>query len=156
MTIRRAESKDISRIIELLTQVLEIHAAIRPDIFISGTTKYTPEELAVMIRDDTKPIFAAVDDSDRLLGYAFCQIREILPGGNMVPIRSVFIDDLCVDEACRGQGVGKALFRHVADTAKAMGCYEITLNVWDGNDAARRFYDSLGMRPKETMMELIL
>ena len=156
MTIRRAEIKDAERIIALLSQVLEIHAEIRPDIFISGTTKYTPEELAVMIRDDLKPIFVAADDSGRVMGYAFCQFREILPGGNMVPFRSVFIDDLCVDADCRGQGVGKALFRHVADMAKALGCYEITLNVWEGNNAAREFYDKLGMKPKETQMELIL
>ena len=156
MTIRRAEIKDTERILDLLSQVLEIHAAIRPDIFISGTTKYTPEQLAEMIRDDSRPIFAAVNEDDRLLGYAFCQILEILPGGNLVPFRSVFIDDLCVDAGSRGKGVGKALFRHVADTARALGCYEITLNVWEGNDAARGFYDGLGMKPKETMMELIL
>ena len=39
MIIRKAEEKDIPRIIELLGQVLQIHADIRPDIFIPGTTK---------------------------------------------------------------------------------------------------------------------
>ena len=155
MNIRRAAEKDIPRILELLSQVLEIHARIRPDIFLSGTTKYTAEELSAIIRDDARPIFAAADESDRVLGYAFCQIREPSDRGNMVPFRSVFIDDLCVDEACRGQGVGKALFRHVVGEAKALGCYEVSLNVWEGNDA-RRFYDAMGMRPKETQMELIL
>lgn len=56
MNIRRAEEKDIPRIIELLKQVLQIHADIRPDIFISGTTKYTTDELVEMINDDKKPI----------------------------------------------------------------------------------------------------
>ena len=53
MNIRRAHEKDIPRLIDLLEQVLQIHADIRPDIFISGTTKYTNEELAEMIKDDT-------------------------------------------------------------------------------------------------------
>lgn len=45
MQIRRAQVKDIPAIMKLLSQVLEIHASIRPDIFIPGTTKYTVEEL---------------------------------------------------------------------------------------------------------------
>jgi ribosomal protein S18 acetylase RimI-like enzyme len=156
MTIRRAEERDASRVLDLLSQVLEIHAAIRPDIFVPGTTKYTAVDLAVLFSDEKKPVYVAVDASDRVLGYAFCQIRETLPGGNQVPMRSVFIDDLCVDAECRSQGVGKALFQFVVDRARELGCYEITLNVWEGNDAARRFYDRLGMKPKETQMELIL
>ena len=64
MNIRRAHEKDIPRLIELLEQVLQIHADIRPDIFIPGTTKYTNEELAEMIKDDTKPIYVAAGDDD--------------------------------------------------------------------------------------------
>lgn len=41
MIIRRAKSKDIDRVNNLLSQVLEIHAEIRPDVFISVTTMYT-------------------------------------------------------------------------------------------------------------------
>ncbi|MBP5600276.1 MAG: GNAT family N-acetyltransferase, partial [Lachnospiraceae bacterium] len=76
MNIRRAKEKDIPKMIDLLNQVLELHANIRPDIFVPGTTKYSTEELAEMLKDDSKPIFAAVDDSDTLIGYAFCQIKE--------------------------------------------------------------------------------
>ena len=47
MKIRKAEKKDIPRILALLGQVLQIHAEIRPDIFIPGTTKYTPCELTM-------------------------------------------------------------------------------------------------------------
>ena len=46
MKIRKAEAKDIPRLLALLEQVLQIHAEIRPDIFIPGTTKYTTCELA--------------------------------------------------------------------------------------------------------------
>lgn len=77
--------------------MLQIHADIRPDIFIPGTTKYTNEELAEMIKDDTKPIYVAADDDDVCMGYAFCQIRQQPFSNNMVPFTSLFIDDLCVD-----------------------------------------------------------
>ena len=56
MKIRRAEKKDIPKLTDLLSQVLELHAAIRPDIFIPGTTKYTAQELEELIRTDETPV----------------------------------------------------------------------------------------------------
>ena len=156
MTIRRAQAKDIQTILVLLGQVLELHATIRPDVFVSGTTKYTEAELENMIRDDEKPIYVAVDEADVVLGYAFCQLRQQPFSNNMVPFRSLFIDDLCVDASVRGNGIGKKLFEHVKQEAKRLDCYEVTLNVWRGNDAAERFYEKMGMKTKERQLELIL
>ncbi len=156
MQIRRAENKDAEKILDLLMQVLNIHAAIRPDVFIPDTTKYTESELYDMFKDDTRPVFVAVSDDDKVLGYAFCVLKKQPFSNNMVPFTSLFIDDLCVDESCRGMHIGQKLFDYVKDQAKALGCYEITLNVWEGNDAARGFYENLGLKPKETQMEYIL
>ena len=156
MIIRTAQKKDCKRILELLGQVLDLHAEIRPDIFIAGTTKYTEGELEKMLTDDFRRIFVAVDEYDSVLGYAFCEIRERPFSNNMVPFKTIFIDDLCVDKNVRSSGVGTALFERVKDEAKRLGCYEITLNVWEGNDSARRFYDKLGMKVKESRLELIL
>ena len=156
MNIRRAQEKDIPRLIELLEQVLLIHADIRPDIFIPGTTKYTNEELAEMIKDDTKPIYVAADDDDICMGYAFCQLREQPFSTNMVPFKSLFIDDLCVDKQTRGQHIGESLFEYVKQQAKELGCYEVTLNVWAGNTSAEHFYEKMGMKTKERQMEYIL
>ena len=156
MNIRRAENKDISRLTELLQQVLELHAKIRPDVFIPGTTKYTQDELEGIIKDDMSPIYVAVSDDDTVLGYAFCQIKEQPFSNNMVPFKSMFIDDLCVDESRRGQHVGEALFEYVKDRARELGCYEVTLNVWAGNESAEHFYEKMGMKTKERQMEYIL
>ncbi len=156
MNIRKAENKDIPRLTELLQQVLELHAKIRPDVFIPGTTKYTQEELEGIIRDEMSPIYVAVDDSDDVMGYAFCQIKEQPFSNNMVPFKSMFIDDLCVDESCRGQHVGEALFEYVKDRARELRCYEVTLNVWSGNEGAEHFYEKMGMKTKERQMEYIL
>lgn len=156
MIIRRANEKDIPRIIELLMQVLNIHADIRPDIFIPGTTKYTKEELCKMVNDDKNPIFVAVDEDDLCLGYAFCQLREQPFSSNMVPFESLFIDDLCVDANIRGQHIGESLFEYVKNEAKRLGCYEVTLNVWAGNTPAEKFYEKMGMKTKERQMEYIL
>ena len=76
MFIRKAEEKDIPRILELLGQVLQIHAEIRPDVFIPGTTKYTDSELKELLEQEDKPIFVAAGEDDVCMGYAFCQLKE--------------------------------------------------------------------------------
>ncbi len=163
--IRQAQEKDIDKILKLLSQVLEIHAKIRPDIFVSGTTKYTKDELKSIIENPLTPVYVAVgepggspenDDEGEVLGYAFCILKEQPFSTNMVPFRSLYIDDLCVDEKARGRHIGSLLLDHVRQQAKSLGCYEITLCVWEGNDPARRFYDMSGFKVKETVMEMIL
>ena len=156
MIIRKAEEKDIPRILELLKQVLQIHADIRPDIFIPGTTKYTIDELAELLKNKEKPIYVAVDEDDVCRGYAFCQLQEQPFSNNMVQFKSLFIDDLCVDQEARGQHIGESLFEYVKSEAKQLGCYEVTLNVWAGNTPAEKFYEKMGMRTKERQMEYIL
>lgn len=154
--IRKAQITDIPRMITLLNQVLEIHAKIRPDIFVSGKTKYTVEQLEDILKDETRPVYIFADDNGECMGYCFCQIKDIPKAEFMAPIKILFIDDLCVDESKRGEHIGKKLFDYVKEEAKKLGCYEVTLNVWEGNDKAIAFYNSLGMKVKEYQMELIL
>ena len=159
MIIRKAEEKDIPRILELLKQVLQIHADIRPDIFIPGTTKYTIDELAELLKNKEKPIYVAVDENDVCRGYAFCQLQEQPFSNNMVPFKSLFIDDLCVDQEARDLSrsvIGNSKTYTGKSEAKQLGCYEVTLNVWAGNTPAEKFYEKMGMQTKERQMEYIL
>ena len=156
MKIRPAEEKDIEKILDLLSQVLELHAAYRPDLFIPGTTKYSREELIRMISEENRRIFVAVDENDEVNGYAFCEIRKSSPRANMVPHTSLYVNDLCVDEKVREHHIGKELMEHVFREASALGCYEISLTVWEDNTDARKFYDHMGFSPKSTTMEYIL
>ncbi len=156
ITIRRADSRDIDKTMKLLGEVLELHATLRPDIFISGTTKYTRGELQAIFDNDQTPVFAAIDGSGEMVGYAFCVMKRQPFSTNMHDFSTLYIDDLCVDENCRGQHVGTLLFEHVKHYAKEQGCHDVTLNVWEGNDNARRFYEKMGMFVKETQMEIIL
>ncbi|MBQ6019916.1 MAG: GNAT family N-acetyltransferase [Clostridia bacterium] len=153
MRIRKAEAGDIPAVLRLLSQVLEIHARIRPDVFIPGSTKYTADELLSIFKDEKTPVFVA-DDGGTVVGYVFCAVREPQFRNTMRPRKTLFIDDLCVEEARRGERIGETLFRFVRDEAERLGCGDVTLCVWEGNDGAKRFYERMGMRPKETMMEL--
>lgn len=151
--VRRAQDKDIKRVTELLAQVLELHADLRPDLFIHGTVKYTENQLSDIFADEKTPVFVAVDDSDTVQGYAFCILKEPAFATNMTDIKTLYIDDLCVDSNARGRHIGTTLFDYVMDFAKQTGCYTVTLNVWEGNDSARHFYEKMGMFVRETQME---
>jgi len=152
--IRKACKSDIQRIIDLLHQVNMVHHVIRPDLFKPHTTKYNEQELEAMLDDCQKPIF--VFDDGEVQGYAFCQVSEIMNDQLLEDIKTLYIDDICVDENARGKYIGKALYEYVRDYAKSIGCNNITLNVWEGNEPALRFYRSMGMQVQKTTMEICL
>lgn len=151
--IRRAEAKDLQKVNELLCQVLEVHAKGRPDIFISGTKKYRDEELLELFRDDTRPVFVYTDEEDIVKGYAFCIFEELKGANNLYDMKTLYIDDVCVDENSRRQGIAGKLYRFVCDFAEKSGCDRITLNVWELNSGAKAFYEAMGMKPLKTVME---
>ena len=156
MEIRRATSEDLAGVHNLLSQVLEVHAAGRPDIFRSGTRKYTDAELLALFEDDSHPVFVAVAVDGDVLGHAFCEVQDYRGSNNWQPIISLYIDDICVDERHRGHGVATALYQHVIDFARELGCHNVTLNVWECNPGARAFYDAMGMVPLKTCLEQVL
>ena len=153
MTIRAANSADLSGVERLLFQVAAIHEAGRPDIFKSNTKKYTAEELQVIFENPMTPVYLAVDDNDEVLGYAFCILRETKGNKLLCDRRELYIDDLCVDETCRGRHIGSALYHFVKDEAKRLACNAVTLNVWCLNDSALAFYRALGMEPLKVVRE---
>ena len=152
MNIRRAEIRDIPGIIALLYQVGGVHHDIRPDIFKDNAIKYTPEQLEAILRDETRPIFVC-DDGGVVAGYCFCQIRTFEGSTVLTDRKELYIDDLCVDEMRRGQHIGTLLYEYTLAYAKKIGCQFLTLNVWQGNDGAMKFYENAGMTPRSITME---
>ena len=156
MEIRRAEEKDIPRILDLLVQVCMVHHNGRPDLFNGPATKYTGEELEELLKDDERPVFVAVNDEGTVVGHAFCIWKQIVGDHVLTDVRTLYIDDICVDENCRGQNVGKALYDHVLAYARKHDFYNVTLNVWSCNTGAMKFYEACGLKPQKVGMEVIL
>lgn len=155
LMIRRATAADIPVIDKLLYQVHKVHSDLRPDLFKAGAKKYTDGELKAILADDGTPVFVAQRDG-AVLGYAFCVHKQLIGDNNMTDIKTLYIDDLCVDENVRGGHIGRALYEYVLDYARASGCYNVTLNVWAGNDNAMKFYGSVGLGVQKIGMEKIL
>lgn len=155
MVIRNAAKQDIPGILELLRQVGQVHHEIRPDIFPAGTLKYDTAALEALLQDKSRPIFVA-DVDGQVAGYCFCVHKVIENTALSVGRQELYIDDLCVDENHRRMGIAKALYDYTLTYAKGSGCGTVTLNVWCGNDGAMRFYENMGMRPRNIMMEIPL
>ena len=155
MEIRLANHSDIPGMIHLLKQVGQVHHDIRPDLFRDGAQKYTESDLEQLLLEESRPIFVGVEDG-RMLGYCFCVLEEVKDDPVLRDVRSLYIDDLCVDETIRGKHVGSRLYDHVCGYAKSIGCGSVTLNVWCGNDSAMAFYNSRGMKPRKIYMETTL
>ena len=155
MEIRLAAKTEIPGMINLLQQVGEVHHQIRPDLFRSGAQKYSEADLEELLKDPSRPIFGAVEDG-KLLGYCFCIIEEVTGNPVLCDTKTCYIDDLCVDENCRGQGIATKLYDHVCSYARSIGCGSVTLNVWCGNENAMKFYESRGMKPRKIYMEASL
>ncbi len=156
MRIRRAEEKDIPRILDLLVQVNMVHHNGRPDLFKGPATKYTKEELSKILEDENTPVFVAADEADQVQGYAFCIFQQHKNDHILTDIKTLYIDDLCVDETARGQHIGRALYEQMLLFAKEQGCYNVTLNVWSCNPSAMKFYESCHLTPYKIGMEQIL
>ncbi len=155
MNIRRAETRDMEKINDLLLQVLTVHYKGRPDLFKPGCRKYNNAQLSEIIYDDNRPVFVYEEDGE-VLGYAFCRIREVKDNNIFADMKTLYIDDLCVDEGSRGKHIGSSIYGYVKNYAREIGCYSLTLNVWECNKSAYRFYESMGLTPRSTTMETVL
>lgn len=153
--IRFAIEKDIPKLEDLLKQVCLVHHNGRPDIFKIGA-KYSAEELKKLINDIQRPILVSVDQNDSVLGYCFCIFQQHKENSVLTDIKTLYIDDLCVEESLRGRHIGKELYQAAIKLARENGCYNLTLNVWSCNPSAMKFYETQGLVPQKIGMELIL
>lgn len=155
MDIRFAKTNDIPAILNLLQQIGLVHHRGRPDLFRARAQKYDAADLTALLSDENRPIFVAETD-DRVVGYGFCVIQTVKDDPVREDMVSLYIDDLCVDESCRGQHVGTALYDHICRYARSRGCRSVTLNVWVFNENAMEFYNKRGLKPQKITMEAIL
>ncbi len=157
-TIRLSTARDADGINRLLYEVAAVHAAGRPDLFVAGEKKYTADELLSIIDHDadTRPIFVMVDENETVLGYAFCMIEDHADAHVLTHIKTLYVDDICVEAHCRGQHIGQALYEHCVQYARSIGCHNLTLNVWECNPGAKAFYEKMGMQVQKTGMEVVL
>lgn len=156
MKIRLARISDTKDIARLLIQICNVHNNGRPDLFKKNGQKYTIAEIENMISDSETPIIVAEDETQSVVGYAMCVIKTVADDLALQDVKTLYLDDLCVDEKNRRKGTGSLLYKAVLDYAKKTGCYNVTLNVWCCNPKAIEFYKKCGLTPQKITMEKII
>lgn len=99
--------------------------------------------LAALKHRDTD-IYVASEDG-RVVGTATVSFRAV-PSFGLV----AHVDDVVVDEDCRGRGVGRELMKHIEKRARRRGCKIIELTSRPSREEANRLYGRLGYRLRET------
>lgn len=154
--IRKAEKKDAPRIAELLKTIAELHHKGRPDIYAGGGAKYDVKDVEKKIDNKDEIIFVAVNEADYVLGYTMSEIYTTKDDGIVIGHKKMYIDDVCVDEEYRNNGIGRLLMAATKQKAIDENCHNCELNVWVFNETAVKFYESCGMTKQRMYMEYIL
>ncbi len=156
ISIRKAEKKDAAKLCELLLGIAQLHHEGRPDIYGPGGAKYKVNDIEQKTENKDEIILVAVNENDEVLGYTMSKIIDVEAQGILLAHRKMYIDDVCVDPACRKMGIGKLLMAATKEQAKNLGCHLAELNVWAFNENAVEFYKSCGMQVQRMYMEYLL
>ena len=155
MITRSVNEKDIPEVARLLMHVHGVHSEKRPDIFKRGSRKYTDKELKELFKNDLYRIFVA-EDGGKIAGYIFCILEVTENDKSLADRKNLYIDDLCVDPSYQRRGVGTLLLERARACAREEKCNSVTLNVWQLNEGAMKFYEKAGFKVMKTVLEEIL
>ena len=149
MTIRTCTMKDLEAVNKLLHQTSLLHSEGVPEFFANHEMLLTEEAFAKHLAEENTVLLCAEDENGMVCGICHMSLNT---RSGFVDLKNAHIENIVVDENCRGQGIGHALMAEAEKRAKEWGAVHLNLLCWDFNDGAYRLYESLGMRPKYRFM----
>lgn len=153
MDIRQANKNDVPQIIPLIEQVSKLHIEKRPDVFKVKTHEEIKNNLEEMIQDESNIILIA-EDKQIVLGIIICKVKEINNHINLKNAKVLWINEICVKQEYRRNGIGRSLIKQAKEIAKANNCLRLELNCWELNEEAMQFYENQGLTTQRRIMEI--
>lgn len=147
-----AREMDWEAVKRLSVQIHDLHAAWRPDIYCHADAPYPREKF---LEDIAQHMVYVAQISGNIVGYVVLSIQE-KTGPGVVSHKLMRLDSICVDEAIRSHGIGKAIVTDVRALAKAFGCDGIILGVHPENDDAVAFYQKCDFTIRTINLEMRL
>ena len=139
MNIRVANANDIdSNLLKLYIEGFNMHYEKRKDIFI----KKTNEELKKDLINDLK----STEEIIIIIGYVKFKYKT-------KATKSIWIDEIIIDNDYKKKGYGKTLITEVTKFAKENKCKRIELNCWSFNEDALKFYEKIGFVQQRIIFE---
>lgn len=153
--IRLAGEEDLDGVNALRKQVNDLHVAGKPEVFKPGFSEQLRDFIRVIWNDPEQEIVVAEQDGD-ICGFAV--LHHIRKPENPFMYERDFldIDEFCVDEKHRRQGVATALVDFIRGYAKEKGFHRIELNMWEFNQSALAFYEAAGFKTFRRYMEMFI
>jgi len=134
---------DVSEARAVDDALVEAFARLIPQLSRSNPPP-TRSELEELVRSEASHILVARDDSGKILGSLTLVIFRI-----PTAVRA-WIEDVVVDEAARGKGVGESLNRFALEMAAGAGAKTVDLTSRPSREAANRLYQRIGFEQRET------
>lgn len=148
-----AQRGDLEAVRRLKNQVHALHVSMRPDIYRMEEELMGQETFFDEIRN--RLIYVA-KPGGVVTGYVRILIRE-KKGPGLTPCRILSLEEICVEEALRGQGIGREMMTDLRALAKAFGCRQILIGgVYPENDGAIAFYQKCGFQIRNINMDMKL
>jgi|SRR5581483_9964820 len=115
------------------------------------------ERASALAEQQTDGLLPKGKDTDGMF-IVMAEVEEVGPVGYAwlalegPDVSSAWIHDIAIDEEHRGKGYGRALLNGLEQVARERGLESIALNVFAGNDYARRLYERAGYEPTSIHM----
>lgn len=149
MTIRTCTMADLDAVNALLYQTSLLHSEGVPEFFAGHEMTLSEEAFAKHLTEENTVLLCAESDDGTVCGVCHMSLNT---RSGFVELKNAHIENIVVDENCRGQGIGHALMAEAEKCAREWGAVHLNLLCWDFNDGAHHFYESLGMHPKYRFM----
>ena len=149
--IRDMQPEEAHHVGLLHDQIHALHVNGRPDLFVP-VCEDSSGLMAWHASQPDRRVLVAIRDG-KILGYAVMQYLSREGSPYSLPRRSVHVHEICVDEACRGCGAGRALMEYIYQDARERSDPRVELDVWDFNESAHRFYHAIGMHDYRHFLE---
>ena len=147
--LQLARPEDREAVNALAQQAHTMHISWRPDIFDVVVELYPDERFGNAVKQ--RQLYVAKIDHV-VVGYILLLMRTCdWPG--VVKRKIMVIEELCVHESCRNQGIGKQMMEDAQALAKAFGCTDMELGVYPQNDDAVGFYQKCGFTIRSIDMQ---
>ncbi|MGR3763111.1 N-acetyltransferase family protein [Rossellomorea sp. NS-SX7] len=154
MHMREATKSDYEVVHHIQRQVHEFHTKERPDHYKMADATLDKEYFNNLIDGENTKVFLL--EGDQPIAYTIITIKHTEARPILIPKKVVYMDDFGVDRQYRGKGMGKIFFGKIVEFAKTIEADSLELGVWEFNENAIKFYESMNLKTKMRRMGIDL
>ncbi|MCF6137781.1 GNAT family N-acetyltransferase [Pseudalkalibacillus berkeleyi] len=152
--IREAKKTDFEGVHQIQRQVHELHTKERPDHYKMAEITLDKEYFNNLIEGENTKVF--ILEEDKPIAYTILTINHTEERPILIPKKVVYMNDFGVDMKFRRNGLGKIFFRKILEFAKNIEADSLELGVYEFNESAIKFYESMNLETKMRRMEINL